>query len=80
MIYPGRKAGDNRIDHDCNGIFGVDAKGVSFEDKFCKDSVRLGVGVVGDSAGAHFSIPSKYMNVSEMQKGSFKDLLPRLAN
>ena len=31
---------------------------------FCKDSIHLGIGVVGDSAGAHFSIPSRYMNVS----------------
>jgi acyloxyacyl hydrolase len=38
------------------------------------------VAVIGDSAGAHFSIPEKYFNASMIQKGTFDDLLPRLAD
>ena len=26
-VYPGRKTGKSSRDHDCNGIFGMDAKG-----------------------------------------------------
>jgi len=79
-VYPGRKTGSKLIDHDCNGIFGVDPKGKTYEDKFCAPYKRYGVAVIGDSAGAHFSIPEKFFNVSIMQKGTFKDLLPRLAD
>jgi acyloxyacyl hydrolase len=30
-IYPGRKSGSNLIDHDCNGIYGLDNRGRTFE-------------------------------------------------
>jgi acyloxyacyl hydrolase len=40
----------------------------------------MGVAVIGDSAGAHFSIPEKYFNVTMIQKGTYNDLLPRLAD
>ena len=36
--------------------------------------------MIGDSAGAHFSIPEKYFNVTMMGKGTFNDFLPRLAD
>jgi len=36
--------------------------------------------VAGDSAGAHFSIPEKFFNVTMMGKGTFSDLLPRVAD
>lgn len=46
------------MDHDCNGIFGTDVKKQkSYENLFCSNSKRFGVAVIGDSAGAHFSIP-----------------------
>lgn len=36
--------------------------------------------MAGDSAGAHFSIPEKFFNVTMMHHGTFKDLLPRIAD
>ena len=36
--------------------------------------------MLGDSAGAHFSIPERYLNVSMMHKGTYKDLLQRMAD
>lgn len=56
-IYPGRRNGSKLIDHDCNGIFGLDNRGRLYEDKFCGEYRRIGVAVIGDSAGAYFSIP-----------------------
>ena len=56
-VYPGRKTGNKMLDHDCNGIFGVDNWKRLYEDKFCKPYKRLGVAVIRDSAGVHFSIP-----------------------
>jgi acyloxyacyl hydrolase len=79
-VYPGRKSGNQARDHDCNGIFGSDTKGKSLEEKLCGNSTRLGVVVAGDSAGAHFSIPEKFFNVTMMTKGTFSDLLPRVAD
>ena len=80
-IYPGRKEGSDLIDHDCNGIFGIDvAARKSYEKMFCSDSKRLGIAVIGDSAGAHFSIPEKYFNASMIKKNTYNDLLQRVAN
>jgi acyloxyacyl hydrolase len=56
-VYPGRKAGSHLLDRDCNGIFGLDNRGRLYEEKFCSQYKRMGVAVIGDSAGAHFSIP-----------------------
>ena len=52
----------------------------SYEELFCSNSKRLGVAVIGDSAGAHFSIPEKYFNASMIEKGTYSDLLARAAN
>jgi len=30
-IYPGRKTGEQILDHDCNGIFGISPKGRTYE-------------------------------------------------
>lgn len=71
-IYPGRKSFDGvnnkAADHDCNGVFGINKEtGKYYEEELCGESDRLGVIVIGDSAGAHFSIPPKYFNVSMWQ-------------
>lgn len=80
-IYPGRKTGSELIDHDCNGIYGLNPKtGKTYEKELCDQSNRLGVMVIGDSAGAHFSIPEKYFNVTMIKKGTYDDLLERAAN
>ena len=81
-IYPGRKEGKNKvIDHDCNGIYGKsNSTGKAFESVLCENTNRLGVAVVGDSAGAHFSIPEKYFNATDIQKGTYHDILRRIAD
>jgi len=40
----------------------------------------MGVLLFGDSAGAHFSIPGSWLNVTEWHSGTFSDFLPRLMN
>lgn len=81
FVYPGRNKGSKIIDNDCNGIFGINSKtGRTYEHDFCSKSTRLGVAVIGDSAGAHFSIPEKYFNASMIIKGTYNDLLYRVAN
>lgn len=57
-VYPGRKKGAAGGDFDCNGISGIDPTTQQpYEQELCAGVGRLGVVVVGDSAGAHFSIP-----------------------
>jgi acyloxyacyl hydrolase len=58
-IYPGRRQSNYgpEIDHNCNGIYGVDASGNSYEDLFCGNSSQRGIIVYGDSISAHFHIP-----------------------
>jgi len=74
-IYPGRIPDtDIEIDANCNGIYGANASIQSYESLFCKGSGQLGLIVVGDSAGAHFSIPEAYMNASEIDKYTYQDL------
>lgn len=51
-----------------------------YEALYCDGTTRLGVAVIGDSAGAHFSIPEKYFNVSMIEKGTYKDILVRVAD
>jgi acyloxyacyl hydrolase len=54
------------------------------EDTYCAESKtkskRLGIVVIGDSAGAHFSIPEKFFNASMIKKGTYNDLLVRIAD
>jgi acyloxyacyl hydrolase len=49
------------VDHDCNGIYGADDDGVSFEEKFCSGTERRGVVILGDSATAHFHVPPAWL-------------------
>jgi acyloxyacyl hydrolase len=77
-MYPGRKNTDKSalIDHNCNGIHGVDPiTRRTYEDEFCSGTQPRGVAVVGDSAGAHFSIPPSWLNASEITKGTYSDLI-----
>jgi hypothetical protein len=71
-IYPGRALnlqGPN-IDHNCNGISGVDASQRSYEDAFCGGpNAPRGTIVIGDSASAHFGIPPQYL-MPDNQNGS----------
>lgn len=40
----------------------------------------MGSITIGDSAGAHFSLPAKYFNSTLWHKNTFNDLIPRLMN
>eukprot|EP01138_Halocafeteria_seosinensis_P012844 gb/GECG01013120.1/.p1 GENE.gb/GECG01013120.1/~~gb/GECG01013120.1/.p1 ORF type:complete len:614 (+),score=54.85 gb/GECG01013120.1/:1-1842(+) len=59
-IYPGRASDSSTvIDNNCNGIHGVDpSSGKPYEDELCGQSSPRGVAILGDSAGAHFGIPT----------------------
>ncbi|KAJ6252490.1 acyloxyacyl hydrolase [Anaeramoeba flamelloides] len=72
-------SGDIEMDSNCNGIYGRDENGVSYEDKFCKDSEPMGVLVIGDSVGAHFRVPPEYFNAQQLLDGALKEsLIPLL--
>eukprot|EP01029_Cantina_marsupialis_P020485 TRINITY_DN47_c1_g2_i1.p1 TRINITY_DN47_c1_g2~~TRINITY_DN47_c1_g2_i1.p1 ORF type:complete len:624 (-),score=229.24 TRINITY_DN47_c1_g2_i1:149-2020(-) len=64
-IRPGRVtpvSNDYNVDHNCNGISGVDTTGASYEEKFCKDTPPRGMAIIGDSATAHFHLPPELLN------------------
>lgn len=76
-IRPGRKSNPYRgsgVDHDCNGIYGFAPDGTEWDQKLCKGSHQHGVVVMGDSAGAHFEIPPKYLTAADIGPGNFDDL------
>lgn len=65
-VYPGRAAsayGPN-VDHDCNGIAGVDPTShTPYEELWCSgENAPIGVAILGDSAAAHFHIPPQVLN------------------
>ncbi|KAK2141649.1 hypothetical protein LSH36_1061g00003 [Paralvinella palmiformis] len=68
------KHSDKEMDSNCNGIYGVDIDGVPYEDKFCKNSSHLGIGILGDSAAAHFHIPEEWLMASRINKELLKHL------
>jgi acyloxyacyl hydrolase len=82
-IYPGQPPirGDRFVDANCNGISGME-NDVSIEDTYCGDSGAIGVAVLGDSAGAHFSIPEVWFTPHLWTEESmpFKDAEIALAN
>lgn len=87
-IYPGRKSGNvrafdsfslisqNAIDHNCNGIYGVNPKtNKSYEEELCGNSEQRGLIIVGDSACAHFHVPSTYVNLTGANQRTFRHLM-----
>jgi len=76
-IYPGRKTSNypDSVDHNCNGIHGHNNKGTSYEDLFCKETPPFGTIILGDSAGAHFHIPSSWITASQMNESVYADLM-----
>jgi len=84
FVYPGRRdrhssTSDPNVDHNCNGIKGVDENGVDYEKKFCGD-LNYGVIAIGDSATAHFSIPPQWLTPSKINKDTFSNLIQTILN
>ena len=75
-VYPGRKETTYTadVDHNCNGIFGMLNATTTWEQRVCTVQ-SLGTVVLGDSAGAHFEIPPRYFNASEINSTTYSDLL-----
>ncbi|XP_038190006.1 acyloxyacyl hydrolase [Arvicola amphibius] len=76
-VYPGRRPDDwdAHQDTNCNGIWGIDPKDeIPYEKKFCEGSQPRGIILLGDSAGAHFHIPSEWLTASQMSSKSFFNL------
>eukprot|EP01125_Pyxidicula_operculata_P007112 TRINITY_DN2423_c0_g1_i1.p1 TRINITY_DN2423_c0_g1~~TRINITY_DN2423_c0_g1_i1.p1 ORF type:complete len:538 (-),score=124.40 TRINITY_DN2423_c0_g1_i1:159-1772(-) len=78
--YPGRSFTTYPpfIDHNCNGIYEKD--GIDYEKLYCSGSGQLGTVVVGDSAGAHFSIPPNWLNATAIDGNTYSNLLEVLSN
>ncbi|XP_037693015.1 acyloxyacyl hydrolase isoform X2 [Choloepus didactylus] len=77
MAYPGRRpdSWDAHQDSNCNGIWGIDPKdGIPYEKKFCEGSQPRGIILLGDSAGAHFSISPKWITASQMSLSTLVNL------
>eukprot|EP01119_Soliformovum_irregulare_P005018 TRINITY_DN1632_c0_g1_i1.p1 TRINITY_DN1632_c0_g1~~TRINITY_DN1632_c0_g1_i1.p1 ORF type:complete len:586 (-),score=154.28 TRINITY_DN1632_c0_g1_i1:68-1615(-) len=76
-IYPGRAQSDypDTIDHDCNGIYGHDANGQSYEELLCSGTQRMAAIILGDSAGAHFHIPPQWITAADMNKTIYSNLI-----
>lgn len=51
---------------------GVDTDGVSYEDKFCKDSKQLGIISLGDSVTAHFHLPPEWFDGTTISPAAFE--------
>ena len=83
-IYPGRKTnpypGSDR-DFDCNGIEGRDPEtGKTWEELLCENTTRYGFAVIGDSVGAHFSIPPEWFTASKINGSTYSNILENFAN
>jgi acyloxyacyl hydrolase len=83
-IHPGRAVPDAShgpaVDHNCNGISGVDASGKSFEDKYCTGTGMRTIALLGDSLGAHFELPPQWFNVTAWDHTTFDGALAHLEN
>eukprot|EP00010_Vexillifera_abyssalis_P007456 CAMPEP_0201545802 /NCGR_PEP_ID=MMETSP0173_2-20130828/2227_1 /ASSEMBLY_ACC=CAM_ASM_000268 /TAXON_ID=218659 /ORGANISM="Vexillifera sp., Strain DIVA3 564/2" /LENGTH=552 /DNA_ID=CAMNT_0047954307 /DNA_START=24 /DNA_END=1678 /DNA_ORIENTATION=- len=62
LVYPGTipSSGDRMFDSNCNGIYGINnVTGKPYEHELCNVEQR-GVGLIGDSVGAHFAFPCTF--------------------
>lgn len=81
-VYPGRALDTvgHAKDHNCNGIYGLDPTGASYEDKLCKNTGQRGLIILGDSATAHFSIPPEWLTPSLIKNGTYSNFLSTAMN
>eukprot|EP00331_Platyophrya_macrostoma_P021006 CAMPEP_0176466518 /NCGR_PEP_ID=MMETSP0127-20121128/37936_1 /TAXON_ID=938130 /ORGANISM="Platyophrya macrostoma, Strain WH" /LENGTH=374 /DNA_ID=CAMNT_0017859693 /DNA_START=511 /DNA_END=1635 /DNA_ORIENTATION=+ len=84
QIYPGRRINSDSgsdEDHDCNGIYGTDPEtNRTWEDILCGNTTRIGIGLLGDSVGAHFEIPPEYLTASKLNLTTYNSVLANLFN
>ncbi|CAF3362404.1 unnamed protein product [Rotaria socialis] len=83
QVYPGAQSvdGDSVIDHNCNGIYGLDSTtGQPWETEFCNDTQRLGIAVLGDSISAHFHLPEQWLDAKQLSTAVFQHLTFILEN
>ena len=80
-IFPGRDSSDAWGDYNCNGISGIDlSTGKTYEDEWCGGTQPMGVGLLGDSATAHFRIPADILIPKKWNSSTFEFVLPLLEN
>ncbi|GAM17791.1 hypothetical protein SAMD00019534_009660 [Acytostelium subglobosum LB1] len=85
QVYPGSKYNNPNAgpytDWNCNGIKGLNStSNIGYEDELCGNSGPMGVIVVGDSAGAHFSIPPQWLTASEINSTTYNGMIEIIAN
>ncbi|UJR31905.1 hypothetical protein I4U23_019379 [Adineta vaga] len=83
QIHPGARVvqSDAVLDHNCNGIFGMDSTtGLPWENAFCNDTRRMGIAVLGDSISAHFHIPEQWLDARQFSAAAFEHLSYILEN
>lgn len=76
-VHPGAVAvgGDVTVDHNCNGILGLDSTtGKAYEDEFCNNATHMGIAVLGDSISAHFHIPEQWLDARSFSEAAFEHL------
>lgn len=83
-IYPGRKSpptAGSTADYSCNGISGTHpTSGAPWKDVLCAKSEPRGVAVIGDSAGAHFSIPVSWITPSTISLSTYSNFFSVLSD
>lgn len=86
-IYAGRSSSSHPavVDYNCNGIFGTNPQTAQpYEAEFCSGPYEgIGTVVIGDSAGAHFSIKPAYLTAALINATTYTmepNILYRLMN
>eukprot|EP00761_Pharyngomonas_kirbyi_P003171 gb/GECH01003175.1/.p1 GENE.gb/GECH01003175.1/~~gb/GECH01003175.1/.p1 ORF type:complete len:556 (+),score=145.26 gb/GECH01003175.1/:1-1668(+) len=62
-VHPGvyDSAAGPLVDHNCNGIYGVDKNGKSYEEQYCNGTDVRSFVAFGDSVGAAFEVPAQWI-------------------
>jgi acyloxyacyl hydrolase len=82
-FHPGARPVDNDVnmDSNCNGIKGIDTQSNhSYEELLCSNSHPRGIVLLGDSVGAHFSIPPQFLHAPNLTRDVFSHLPYVLSN
>jgi acyloxyacyl hydrolase len=80
-VFPGRLSADDLSDNNCNGIAGIDTSTFkSYESEWCDNTGAVGIAMLGDSATAHFRIPTDFLTASQWNHSTFECLVPLLEN